>query len=261
MTGMLAPGMSKVPEVTAYFWVIKILSATVGQNAADLLDRRLDLGVGEASWVVGGFAVLALGLQLSARRYAAPVFWTTTVVVGVAGTLVTDDLTDLGFPLWPGTAALALGLVATLAGWYTDQHTLSLRSVTSGRREAWYWCAVLLGFALGAAVGDLLTEQLAWGDLGALLALAALIALATLAHARHATGGVLTFWLVYVLTQPLGVALGNVFAHATKDGGLGMGSDHTSVVFGTAVLVLVGYLAVTGSDVVENSNRAQSPLG
>jgi len=242
--------LSKVPEVTLYFWVIKIMATTVGETAADLLNENLGLGLTVTSCIMGALLVVALVLQFRARRYVPAVYWLSVVLISVVGTLITDNLTDnLGVPLAVTTVIFAVALAATFAAWYARERTLSIHSITTSRREGFYWLAILFTFALGTAAGDLVAESLNLGFLVSALLFGAVIAAVTVAHFRFGLNAVLAFWAAYVLTRPLGASIGDYLSQAPGDGGLGLGTVVTSALFLVTILALVTYLAVTRRDV------------
>jgi uncharacterized membrane-anchored protein len=243
--------LNKVPEVTAFFWIIKILSTTVGETFADFLSG-LGLDLSGTTVVMTVALVAVLGWQFRTRRYVPGVYWLTVVLVSVVGTLVTDNLTDaLGVPLELSAAVFAVALAATFAVWYRVERTLSIHSIVTVRREAFYWLAVLLTFALGTAAGDLVDERLGVGYWPTALVVALLIAAVAAGHLVFGANAVLTFWIAYVLTRPLGASLGDGLAQPRADGGLGLGTTWTSLLFLAAILGVVAYLSVTGRDRTE----------
>jgi uncharacterized membrane-anchored protein len=240
--------LNKVPQVTAWFWIIKVLSTTVGETFADFLSG-LGLGLQGTTVVMSIAFVAVLALQFRMRRYVPAVYWLTVVLVSVVGTLVTDNLTDaLGVPLEISTAVFAVALAATFAIWYRVEGTLSIHSIVSVRREAFYWLAVLLTFALGTAVGDLVDERFGVGYWPTALVVALLIAAVAAGHMVFGANAVLTFWIAYVLTRPLGASLGDGLSQPRTDGGLGLGTTWTSALFLVAILAVVVHLSVTGRD-------------
>ncbi len=186
--------------------------------------------------------------------------WLAVVLISVVGTLITDNLTDkLGVPLETTTFAFSIALVLTFAVWYAVEKTLSVHSIVTTRREAFYWLAILFTFALGTAAGDLTAEKFGLGYLTSLFIFAGLIAVVTIAHfaakgvlaAEHrlqSTNAVLAFWLAYILTRPLGASLGDYLSQARTDGGLGLGTTTTSALFLLTILGLVVYLTLTRKD-------------
>lgn len=244
--------LNKVPEVTLYFWLIKILCTTVGETAADNLNSRLNLGLTGTTYVMGTLLVACLIVQFRARRYVPGVYWLAVVLISIVGTLITDNLTDnLGVPLTTSTIVFAVALALTFAAWYASERTLSIHTIYTTRREAFYWLAILFTFALGTAAGDLVAEQYGIGYLTSLLLFGGAIAAIALAHFRLGLNAVLAFWLAYILTRPLGASLGDYLSQPRADGGLALGSTGTSVLFLSLILGLVAFLTVTRRDATQ----------
>lgn len=231
--------LNKVPEVTLSFWVIKILSTTVGETGADFL--AVDAGFG-AGWTSIGMAVLlalALCFQLRTKAYTPWIYWLTVVLVSIVGTQITDIMTDmLDISLYTSTAVFAVLLAVNFLVWYRVEHNLSIREIVTPRRELFYWATVLCTFALGTAAGDLATEALGLGFTLGVVIFGALIA-ATLVAWRLGGNVVLTFWLAYILTRPFGASLGDLLTQAKTYGGLGMGATWTSAIFLCVIFLLV----------------------
>ncbi|MEU0283535.1 hypothetical protein [Streptomyces sp. NPDC006195] len=243
---------NKVPEVTLHFWVIKVLCTTVGETAADLLNVDLGLGLVTTSYVMGGLLAVALVVQFRARTYVPWVYWLAVVLISVVGTLITDNLTDsLGVPLETTTVVFAVALAVTFAAWYLSERTLSIHTIRTGRREAYYWLAILFTFALGTAAGDLTAERLNVGYWLSAVLFAGLIAVVAVAHHWLDLNAVWSFWIAYVLTRPLGASLGDYLSQPGADGGLGLGAVATSVLFLAVILGLVVYLSRTNRDVAD----------
>jgi uncharacterized membrane-anchored protein len=240
--------LNKVPQVTVWFWLIKVLSTTVGETFADFLSG---LGLGLAgTTVVMTIAFLAvLAWQFHCREYVPGVYWPAVVLISVVGTLITDNLTDaLGVPLELSTAVFVVALAATFTVWFRTERTLSIHSIVTVRREAFYWLAILFTFALGTAAGDLVSERFGVGYWATASIVALLIAATYVSHRVLGAGAVLTFWIAYVLTRPLGASLGDGLSQPRADGGLGLGTTWTSVLFLATILAVVSYLAVSGRD-------------
>jgi uncharacterized membrane-anchored protein len=245
--------LNKVPEVTVYFWVIKVLATTVGETAADYLNDTLGFGLVKTTYVMGAILVAALAVQFRTRRYVPPVYWVAVVLISVVGTLITDNLTDgMGVPLELSTSIFALALAVTFAVWYRSEGTLSIHSIFTSRREGFYWLAILFTFALGTAAGDLVSERMALGYATAIFLFGALIAAVAVGHFSFRLNAVLAFWLAYILTRPLGASIGDYTSQPRADGGLGLGTTGTSVLFLAAILVLVGYLTISKTDRIED---------
>jgi uncharacterized membrane-anchored protein len=244
--------LNKVPEVTLYFWIIKVLATTVGETAADYLNDTLGFGLTWTTVVMSIVTAVLLVAQFRTRRYVAPLYWSVVVFISVVGTLITDNLTDrFGVPLQLSTAVFAVLLAATFSLWYRSERTLSIHTIVTSRREGWYWLAILFTFALGTAAGDLVGEQFNLGYGISVVIFAAAIALVTIAHLGFKANAVLCFWLAYILTRPLGASIGDLMSHKPKHGGLGLGTTGTSALFLAAILVLVGYLTATRVDRTE----------
>jgi len=251
--------LNKVPEVTVAFWVIKIMSTTVGETGADYLAVHVGLGTAATDGIMAILLIASLMLQLHARHYVPWRYWLTVVLVSVVGTQITDALTDgLDVSLYLSTSAFAIALAATFAVWYSVERTLSIHTIVTTRRELFYWAAILFTFALGTAAGDLATEALQLGFRVGVVAFGALIALIAFASSRGANP-VLTFWIAYVLTRPLGASLGDLLSQAQTYGGLGLGTIVTSAVFLTIIVVLVAFLSFNANgsrDAPRSAERA-----
>ena len=231
--------LNKVPEITFSFWIIKIMSTTVGETGADFLAVNAGWGQGLTRAVMGTLLAGALFMQLRTRRYAPWIYWLTVVLVSVVGTQITDLLTDgLGVSLYVSTSAFAVVLAALFWVWYRVEGTLSIQSIDTRKREFFYWAAILCTFALGTAAGDLATEALGLGFTWGVAAFGSLIGM-TYAIWRIGGNTVLTFWIAYVLTRPFGAALGDLLTQARTYGGLGMGAMWTSALFLSVIVMLV----------------------
>jgi uncharacterized membrane-anchored protein len=243
--------LNKVPEVTLFFWIIKVLSTTVGETFADFLSS-LGLGLSGTTMVMTAAFIAVLVWQFRTRQYVPGVYWLTVVLISVVGTLITDNLTDaLGVPLELSTAVFAVALGATFTVWYAVERTLSIHSIVTFRREAFYWLAILFTFALGTATGDLISERFGVGYWATAIIVALLIAAIAVSHKVFGANAVLTFWIAYVLTRPLGASLGDGLSQPRVDGGLGLGTTWTSVLFLVTIVAVVAYLAITKRDQAE----------
>jgi uncharacterized membrane-anchored protein len=242
--------LNKVPEVTLYFWLIKVLSTTVGETAADFLDTNLNLGLTTTSLIMTALLVVALFMQVRLDRYVAGAYWVTVVLVSIVGTLITDNLSDgYNVPLEVTTPVFAVLLVLTFTAWFAVERTLSIHSIFTRRRESFYWTTILFTFALGTAAGDLISEKLNLGYWVALGLFAVAIGVVIVARFGLRADAIASFWVAYVLTRPLGASLGDLLSQPKDAGGLGLGTTATSFLFLTAILVLVGYLTVSKRDV------------
>jgi uncharacterized membrane-anchored protein len=248
--------LNKVPEVTVFFWVIKILCTTVGETVADFLGTNLNWGLTGTTVFMGALLAVALVVQFRSRKYRPTVYWLSVVLLSVVGTLITDNLTDnFGVPLVTTTVLFSIVLAVVFLVWFAVERTLSIHSITTTRREAFYWLAILFTFALGTSAGDLAAEKLALGYLPSALIFAGAIALIFAAHRLLRLNAIVAFWLAYILTRPLGASLGDFLSQARGDGGLGLGTTVTSGLFLAAILALVAYLATSGRDRISTGDR------
>jgi uncharacterized membrane-anchored protein len=249
--------LNKVPEITLYFWVIKILCTTVGETAADNLNENLGLGLSGTSYVMGAILIGALVVQFRARKYIPGVYWLAVVLLSIVGTLITDNMAEQGIALMTTNIIFSSALIATFATWFAFERTLSVHTIFTTRREAFYWLAILFTFALGTSVGDYLSETLELGYLAALGIFAGAIVVIAVLHFVLRMNAILSFWLAYILTRPLGASIGDYLASPSEEGGLGLGPNVTSFIFLGLILALVIFLAVSKRDVI--SGRALSP--
>ncbi|MCH7372168.1 MULTISPECIES: membrane protein [Aeromonas] len=236
---------NKVPEITLIFWLIKMMSTTVGETAADYLIFNLHLGLTTTSVLMGGMLIATLLIQLTSAHYVPWKYWLAVVLVSIFGTLVTDNLTDqMGVPLALSTSVFTVVLLITFGIWYAQEKTLSIRAIDSRKRELFYWAAILVTFALGTAAGDWVSEGMDIGYMNTTVLFGSLIAATAFAHYRLKMNTVLSFWIVYVLTRPLGASIGDWLSQSEKHGGLGFGVTSTSLVFFVCIFLLVAYQSV-----------------
>jgi uncharacterized membrane-anchored protein len=251
--------LNKVPQVTLAFWVIKIMSTTVGETGADYLAVHVGLGSAITSAITVSLLLAALFVQSWRRRYVPWIYWLTVVLVSIVGTQITDALTDrLGVSLYASTFAFATALAATFAVWYRSERTLSIHTIVTTRRELFYWAAILFTFALGTAAGDLATEALGLGFNVGVVVFGALIAAIAAAYYLGANA-VLAFWLAYILTRPLGASLGDLLSQARTYGGLGLGTAYTSIGFLIVIVALVTFVSFDGRRLRQTDNAGQTP--
>ena len=235
--------LNKVPEVTLYFWIIKILATTVGETAADFLNFNLKWGLTSTTYFMGGLLAVALVAQFRARRCVEWVYWLAVGLISIVGTLITDNLVDnLGVSLQTTTWAFGAALAVTFSLWYASEKTLSMQSITTRGRESFYWLAILFTFALGTAAGDLAAETLKLGYANSTLMFAGMIGAVAIAYYGFRANAIAAFWIAYILTRPLGASFGDWLSQPVGYGGLGWGTVGTSGVFLAAILSLVLYL-------------------
>jgi len=244
--------LNKVPEVTFFFWAIKIMCTTVGETAADYLNDNLGFGLTNTTYFTGALLAVLLLIQFQLRRYVPVIYWAVVVVISVFGTLITDNLSDnYNVALTTTTPIFAIALAIVFAVWYAVERTLSIHSIITTRREAFYWLAILFTFALGTAAGDLVAEKADLGYAVSIAIFAAAIAIVAFAHYALKANAILTFWIAYILTRPLGASIGDELSqNSHKYGGLGLGTTGTSYIFLASILTLVIYLSITKRDAI-----------
>jgi len=245
---------NKVPEVTIYFWIIKILATTVGETAADYLGEHLGLSLTGVTYIMTSLLLVALFFQFRARRYIPSIYWIAVVLISVVGTLITDNLVDhFGVSLKVTTAIFSVAMLATFAAWHASERTLSIHSIRTTKREAFYWSAILFTFALGTAAGDLVAESLDVGYWKSAILFGALIGVVALLCFYAGLNRVLGFWIAYVLTRPLGASLGDFLSQDRSAGGLALGTVTTSAIFLATILAVVVFLTVTRKDQIPDT--------
>ena len=241
-------GVLRVPEITAYFWVIKGLSTAMGEATSDYLVHAMHpipaVGLGFV-----GFAT-ALALQMTRHRYIAWSYWLAVVGVGVFGTMAADVL-HVGFhvPYAASSALYALTLTVVFVAWYRTERTLSIHTINTPRREIFYWAAVAATFAMGTAVGDLTatTFHLGYGTSMALFAVLILVPAIGFRWLRW--NSIFSFWFAYVVTRPLGASFADWVGKPTNVSGLGFGDGRVALILTLVIACLVAYLNITRRDV------------
>ena len=244
--------INKVPQVTLFFWLIKVLCTTVGETFADFLNVNLNFGLTTTSVVMGALLVISLFFQFGAKKYIPVIYWVTVVFISVFGTLVTDNFTDkMGVPLEASTILFSILLLLTFVLWYATEKTLSIHSIYTKRREAFYWLTILFTFALGTASGDLIAEGLGLGYFVTGIIVAAVIICVIIAK-QLKLNSVLSFWIIYIMTRPLGASIGDLLSQPTKYGGLGLGATATSIIFLSGILGIILYFTFSKRDVIKH---------
>ncbi|MEI7563350.1 MAG: hypothetical protein WCJ39_07015 [bacterium] len=246
--------VSRVPEVTIFFWIIKILGTTIGETAADFLSFNLHFGLVNTSYIMSALLAIVLVIQFRLKRYVPAVYWLVVVLISIVGTLISDQMVEgLGISLVTTTVIFSGALIAVFIAWYLKEKTLSIHSIFTARREAFYWLAILFTFALGTSGGDLLSEGLGIGYVKAGLIFLGVIALIAacyyvLRSKRFTMSSIWAFWMAYILTRPLGASIGDFLTQAPKDGGLGISTVWITPIFLLGIIGLVIYLSVKHKD-------------
>jgi uncharacterized membrane-anchored protein len=238
---------NRVPNVTFDFWLIKLMAVTMGETAADYLAVNMGLGLTATSLIMTAVLLGALVLQFGQKKYVPWAYWLAVVLISIVGTLVTDNLVDnFGVSLATTTIIFTLALIATFAFWYASERTLSIHSIFTTRRETFYWLAILFTFALGTAAGDLVAEHYGLGYLSTGVLFGMIIASLAFGYFILQLDPILGFWLAYIFTRPLGASFGDLLSQPTEYGGMGFGNIITSALFLATIVLIVGYMSLTG---------------
>lgn len=236
---------NRVPSVTADFWLIKLMAVTMGETAADYLNVQMGMGLTATSLIMSAILVGALICQFAQKKYVPAAYWLSVVLISIVGTLITDNLVDnFHVPLLDTTIAFSIALAVTFLLWFQTERTLSIHSIFTGRREAFYWLAILFTFALGTAAGDLVAEKFALGYLATGVLFGMIILSLSIGYFFLGLDPILGFWLVYILTRPLGASFGDLMSQPTQYGGLGLGTIMTSAIFLAAIVAIVIYMSM-----------------
>jgi uncharacterized membrane-anchored protein len=237
---------NRVPQVTADFWLIKLMAVTMGETAADYLAVNLGFGLTKTSLIMTGGLIAALVLQFSRKRYVPWTYWLAVVLISIVGTLVTDNLVDnFGVSLVTTTVAFTVALAVTFWLWFGAEGTLSIHTIITTRREAFYWLAILFTFALGTAAGDLVAEEFGLGYLATGILFGGIILSLAIGYFLLGLDSIPAFWLVYIFTRPLGASFGDLLSQPVDYGGLGFGTVVTSLMFLGVIVAVVMWMTLT----------------
>ena len=247
--------MTKVPEITVIFWGLKLLTTGMGEAMSDFLGQQSVPLAG----AIGIFGLwFALRMQLREREYRAPVYWFAVMMVAIFGTMAADGVHDgASIPYAITTPVFAIVVAVIFFLWHRSEGTLSIHSITTRRRESYYWAAVLATFALGTAAGDLTALSLNLGFFPSVILFAAVMSIPAVGWWRFGLNPILAFWFAYVITRPLGASFADGFSKPTN-GGLGLGDGTVSAVALVVFIGLVSYVAITKCD-VQDARHAEHP--
>ncbi|GMA65425.1 hypothetical protein NZD89_08235 [Alicyclobacillus fastidiosus] len=251
----------KVPEITAYFWITKVLTTGMGEATSDFLVYHLNQFV--AVGLGGAGLVASLILQFSVRRYIAWIYWLVVVMVSIFGTMTADAMhVVLGIPYFISTTFFVVVLTVIFIAWYAVEKTLSIHSITTRKREMFYWATVLATFALGTATGDMTATTMHLGYFASGVLFTVLIGIPALGYRLFRLNGIFAFWFAYIMTRPVGASFADWISVPRSAGGLGTGKGLVSLVLTVAIFVMVGYLTVTRKDVkVEQLRHRRTTAG
>lgn len=240
----------KVPQITIFFWIIKILCTTVGETFADYLNTTLGFGLNGTSIFTLVVLAITLFFQFKSRTYKPVLYWLVVVLISITGTLITDNLTEnLNVSLLTSSLIFAICLALTFASWYVSEGTIAIHTIHTSRRESFYWLTILFTFALGTATGDLVAERFDLGYELSFFIFAGIITFVSFLWKFNAINHVFAFWTIYVFTRPLGASIGDQMAqNDPKYGGWGLGTTKTSIIFLSAIAIMVIYLVRSKRD-------------
>ncbi|HEV2613214.1 MAG TPA: hypothetical protein VGV92_00725 [Gammaproteobacteria bacterium] len=234
--------INKVSQVTILFWVIKILSTTVGETTADFFSHAL----GSISIALfGTLLLIAAFIQMRFKQYVPWMYWTVIVFIAIFGTLFADGLHHAGIPLGFTTLIFATALSLLFALWYACEKTLDVHNIHTTRREIFYWLVILFTFALGTAAGDFLAHGFQFGFMKATLVFGIIMVIVPIILYRARVNSVVLFWASYILTRPFGASGGDLLSHPVNVGGFGWGTGTTSLIFLGMVIALIIYVTIT----------------
>lgn len=243
--------LSKVPQITLFFWIIKILTTGMGEVTSDFLARSIEPVVAVAISAV--VLLITLIIQFSVKRYVAWIYWINVVMVSVFGTMAADVLhVGFGISYSASTIFFAIALAIVFTVWYLKEKTLSIHSIHTRRREVFYWLTVLTTFALGTAVGDMTASTMKLGYLYSGILFAGLFLIPVIAYKVFKLNEIFTFWFAYIVTRPLGASVADWMGAPVQNGGLGIGTGIVSLALTVIIFVLVGYMSISRKDVSES---------
>ncbi len=240
----------KVPEVIFLFWIIKLLTTGMGETTSDYLVHQLDPIVAVGIGALG--LAIAIVLQFWVRKYVAWIYWLAAVMVAIFGTMAADVLhVGLGIPYLFSSIGFAIILSIIFIVWYMTEHTLSIHSISTFRREIFYWATVMATFALGTAVGDMTATTLGLGYFASGILFGVIIAIPAIGYFLG-LNEIVAFWFAYIITRPLGASFADWIGRAKNMSGLGFGTGEISLVLAIIIALLVGYLSITKRDIKKN---------
>ena len=249
---LTAEGLRKVPEITVFFWITKLLTTAMGKSTSDFLVHQIDPVIAVIMGAIG-FGI-AIALQFWTRKYVAWVYWLAVTMVAIFGTMAADVVhIVLGVPYWLSTISFAIALTVIFFIWHKTEQTLSIHSIFTPRREIFYWLAVVTTFALGTAAGDMTAITFKLGYLASGILFAVLFGVPLMAHKLFRANEVVTFWAAYIFTRPLGASFSDWFGRTPNSGGIGFGTGQTAVALTVLIIGFVAYLTITRKDIKERT--------
>lgn len=236
------PAMNKIPEVTLLFWIMKICATTLGETAGDLLSMTMNVGYGISSLILISIFIVTLIAQLSVKRYIPPLYWAVILSTSTAGTTMSDYMDrTMGLGYAKGSLILVTILILILVIWRITEKSLSVTNIRSFRGEMFYWMAILFSNTLGTALGDFLADDSGLGFAGGAILISSLLVLVVLANFFTKISPVVLFWIAFVLTRPFGATFGDLLTKGSEKGGLGFGTQGSSLILFGLLVILVIY--------------------
>ncbi len=247
--------LNRVAGLTLFFWIVKILSTTVGETAADFVVVDMNMGLMGTTILMGIVTIAAILWNFKLKKYFAPAYWFLIVMMSIEGTLITDILVDdFSVSLITLDIVFTIMMAAGFYLWYKSERTLSIHKITNDKREVFYWLIVLITFALGTGVGDTVSEHLSFGYMNSLMIFGGIFVVAGGLFYAKILDGVTAFWIAFIVTRPIGASLGDLFIQAPADGGMGISAGTVNIVFFVTIIAVVIYLSVSKIDITEDSN-------
>ncbi len=244
--------INRVAGLTLFFWIVKILSTTVGETAADFIAVDMNVGLMGTTLLMGAVTIGVVFWNFKMKKYFAPAYWFLIVMMSIEGTLITDILVDnFEISLITLDVIFTIMMITAFYLWYKEEGTLSIHKITNNRREAFYWLIVLITFALGTGVGDTVSEFLKFGYLNSLMLFCSIFVVAGGLFYTKTLDGVTAFWIAFIVTRPIGASLGDLFIQSPQDGGMGISAGTINITFFVVIIAIVSYLTISKTDVIE----------
>jgi len=252
MTNTTKHLLVKVPAVTLFFWLLKVLSTTVGETLADTLNDGFGLGLANAGWLMLLATAILMVIQMTLKKYVPVVYWVSIISISTLGTLITDNLHDnFGWQNWQSASVFATTLAFVFIVWWLQERTLSIKTINTRKREGFYWLAILATFAMGTAGGDVFLDDLGWPLLNSSIMFGTLIAVLAVLWRFKRIGAVFAFWCIYVLTRPLGASVGDLLSLPKPDG-YGFGPENITYIALALIGIMILYLSLSKIDVIKD---------
>ncbi|MGH3888478.1 MAG: COG4705 family protein [Pseudonocardiaceae bacterium] len=246
--------MTKLPQITLLFWVMKIAATTLGETGGDLLAQTMNIGYAISSLLFIGLFLVSLVIQLKAQKFHPVLYWTVIVSTSTAGTTMSDFINrSAGLGYAKGALVLIACLAAVFAIWYYSGQTFSVEQIRTFRGELLYWIAILFSNTLGTSLGDFLADSSGLGYAGGALVISSAMVLILAAHYFTPISATLLFWMAFVLTRPLGATVGDFFSKPLTKGGLDLGTVGSSAALTAILVVLIGYTLIKQRTLTSNA--------